>query len=186
MNNALFPFYLHGINADTGAPDSIRLIDGDLPTVIRQEPPQTSFRAGADRRSTDPTENRYDSGKDYDSQRTRDLQDLVEATGDPLLGILVKIHTRRGMSSQLIMRWDQKARGEINELLPGERAYEEERHALHVYYQTEHYCALAPEIRARALEGMRRLAAIPGESDRQRVAETHPLFGLKRKLDPFR
>jgi len=113
----------------------------------------------------------------------RDLREVVEATGDPFLGILTKLYTKEGMSSQLVLRYDAKKRGEIKELLEGEKEYEEARHSLHVFYQTKNFCDLPNNLRQESLIAMQDLQKISDEGERQKIAERHPILGLNSESD---
>ena len=183
-NNPYFPYFLYGENVETGESTSIRLDDDQLPILFeddrtekfKSQSPKNIEPSGTDRSSISATESR-------DDILNRNLREIVEATGNPFLGILAKLYTEKGMSSQLIKRFDEKKRGEIKELLPNEKEYEETRHKVHVFYQTRNFCDLPSESRVLALSDMNQLENIADEKERQVVAEKHPLFGLKPKQE---
>lgn len=95
---------------------------------------------------------------------------------------MAKLHTREGMSSQLILRYEAIKFGEIDELLEGEKEYEEARHALRVFYQTRNFCNLSSESRKQALNSMLKLRSIVDEDERQSIAKKDPVFGLRPEI----
>lgn len=170
VDNTFFPNWLYGINDATGASETIRLQEDILPTILN--------RSEAAAATAPPLTRRNQQAELEDDHNIEALHKLVEVTGDPMLGILVKLNTKKGMSSQLIARWDAKKRGEIQELLPGEEMYERTRHDLHIFYQTTNYCDLPESVRDQAIEQMRDLGNIEDENARQEAARKTPIFGL--------
>lgn len=117
------------------------------------------------------------------------LQEAVEsAMGSDfglLLGIAVKARTAGGMSSRLMKRSQEFAlnrrvgRGDTD-YLPGERAYEQERHALDVFYQVLDFVDTPPEYQTLAFPEMWDLRFIEDRNARQALAEEHPVFGIQK------
>ena len=178
-NNPFFPIFIYGTDTDTNALVTIELDDDDLPLVISSTlssaaPPSTNVQHDQE----PPWPPRSAKPPKDDGGLNKALQEIVEATGDPFLGILVKLHTSAGMSSQLIKRFEAKRRREISELLPGEKEYEEIRHTLHVFYQTKNYCEIPKEQRQNALRDMKAMEQIASEEARQAYAQMHYIFGL--------
>ena len=155
-DNPYFPYYLIGEDRDAFELLTIKLDNNHLPKIVqkRQE------------REVD------------DSQH---LRDLVEETGDEFLGILVKLSTKSGMSSQLIKRYGEKKRGEISCLLDGEKAYEEIRHTTNVFYQTKNFTDIPSSDRDTALGKMKMLQLITDDTERQRKALEDPIIGFEKK-----
>lgn len=181
-NNAYFPHFLNGENIETGERVTIRLDDNQLPIVLEGQKDEYSVLQPKAKK-LEPSVISYQATPPEPSEDllNRNLREMVEATGDPFLGILTKIHTKDGMSSQLILRYGAKKRGEIKELLAGEKDYEEARHALHIFYQTRNFCDLPSDLREQALKDMLNFKSIVNAKERQTVAEKHPIFGLKPK-----
>ncbi len=178
-NNPYFPSFIFGTDTTTNAWVTIELDDDNLPLVISSTlssaaPPSKSIQH--DQKPHWPPQSKKPP-KD-DGGLNKALREIVEATGDPFLGILVKLHTSDGMSSQLIKRFEAKKRREISDLLPGEKQYEEARHSLHVFYQTKNYCEIPEPQRQNALRDMKAMEQIVSETARQAYGQMHYIFGL--------
>lgn len=108
VDNEYFPHWIYATNVETGESKSVRLVDGFLPTIIEATPsietPALSLGGG----SSEATHTNMEA---Y-------MQEAALATGDPMFGLLVKLYTTQGMSSQLILRSGERARGEITDFLP--------------------------------------------------------------------
>lgn len=165
VDNKYFPFFIYGTDAKTGESRALRLQDGSLPVILERQPVS---KTPAPARS---------------ASTNREMQDAVLAVGDPLFGLLVKLSSPGGMSSQLIKRSMDKRPGESVELLPGERDYEDARHELHVYYQTKNFVDIPPSQREQALAEIQALSTIEDIQDRQDHALYMPLLGLRPKTE---
>lgn len=166
------PEFLHAKNAATGESVSIQLNDNNLPRIVRD-----GLQCFEDLETFDFEESNNTRSRHRTPATGNRFEEVMQATGDPLFGILLKFCTPEGMSSQLILRYSAIKRGEISELLPDEESYERLRHNLHVFYQTRNYCDLAPEQRSLALLEMEALAGIKELEQRQTLALHNRLFG---------
>jgi hypothetical protein len=169
------------VDVQTGESRSIPLVDGELPNIVENVATSAMTSVEAQNKVVEAPLLVEEASESSSQGMGSYMREAAMATGDPFLGLLLKLYTEEGMSSQLIRRSGERARGDIPDLLPGEQDYEESRHALHVFYQTKSFVDIPPTQRERALEEMLRLRDVLDEQDRQLQAGTHPLFGLDFK-----
>jgi hypothetical protein len=111
VDNQFFPHFLYGIDTNTQQSVAIELNDHEQPQILNREKlvgPKLGEQKKTSEHSTKPSTKSQESGGDF---LNRNLKEIVQATGDPYIGLLTKVYTEGGMSSQLIKRYDAQKRG---------------------------------------------------------------------------